>query len=194
MGKRIIIYCRVSTEEQTTENQRLTLIKYAESKGWDYEVFEEKESTRKTRPIKTHVLDLLRKRKFKGVLIYKLDRWARSLDELITEIEELHKKKIDFYSYSDNLDLDTASGKLHFQILGAFAEFERALISQRTKEGMKRAKAQGKKIGRPKKSIEEYPHVCGFPGCRIRIKKNRGLCYKHKKQIGIVQKKGRFKE
>jgi len=50
MAKRIIIYCRVSTEEQTTENQRLTLIKYAESKGWDYEVFEEKESTRKTRP------------------------------------------------------------------------------------------------------------------------------------------------
>jgi len=49
------------------------------------------------------------------------------LDELITEIEELHKKKIDFYSYSDNLDLDTASGKLHFQILGAFAEFERAV-------------------------------------------------------------------
>ena len=66
------------------------------------------------------------------------------------EAKELIDKGVGFISLSDNLDFTTASGKLHFQILSAFAEFERALISERTKEGLKRAKSQGKQLGRPK--------------------------------------------
>ena len=142
------IYCRVSTQEQTTENQRLRLVAHAKEKGWDYTVFEETESTRKTRPVKQVLLQKLRAKEFDGVIVYKLDRWARSSRELILNMEEFQKKDIIFISLTDNIDLKTASGKMQFQILSAFAEFERNLISERTREGLKRAKMQGKKLGR----------------------------------------------
>ncbi|MBA7583150.1 DNA-invertase hin [subsurface metagenome] len=152
---KIAIYCRVSTTDQTPENQRIRLTEYARQKGWDYEVFIEIQSSRKTRPIKTELLTMLRNKKYEGVLVYKLDRWARSSTELILEISELLNKGIKFISYSDNLDFSTATGKLHFQILSAFAEFERSLISERTKEGIYRARNEGKILGRPKGSKDK---------------------------------------
>ncbi len=153
--KKIAIYTRVSTSEQTTENQVLRLTEYANDRGWEYEVFREQESTRKTRPIKANLLQQLRQKEFDGVIVYKLDRWARSSTELILEINELINKEIAFYSYSENLDFTTATGKLHFHILSAFAEFERSLISERTKEGLRRAKQNGKGAGRPKGSKDK---------------------------------------
>lgn len=152
---RIAIYTRVSTSEQTTENQVLRLTEYAKDRDWQYEVFREQESTRKTRPIKANLLQQLRQKEFDGVIVYKLDRWARSSTELILEINELINKEIAFYSYSENLDFTTATGKLHFHILSAFAEFERSLISERTKEGLRRAKQNGKRAGRPKGSKDK---------------------------------------
>lgn len=149
---KVAIYTRVSTEEQTTENQVLRLTDYAKTKGWDYTVFEETQSTRKTRPVKYALFQKLRHKEYDAVLVYKLDRWARSSQELILEITELHNKRIPFISISDNIDLSTSSGKFQFQILSAFAEFERSLISERTKEGLMRAKRQGKTLGRPKGS------------------------------------------
>ena len=143
------IYCRDSTEGQTTENQRLPLVDYAERNGWTYEVFEETETTRKTRPIKQALMKRLRRMEFDALLVLKLDRWARSLRELTLDIEELYNKNIIFISLNDGIDLSTATGKLQFQILAAFAEFERNMISQRTKEGLARAKRQGKRLGRP---------------------------------------------
>ena len=143
------LYCRVSTYSQTTENQKLKLEEYAEREGWDYVTFEETETTRKTRPIKQEVLMALRNKQFDGVCIWRLDRWARSTAELILEIKELHDKDIIFKSLSDNIDFSTPAGKLQFHILAAFAEFERNLISERTREGLARAKAKGVKLGRP---------------------------------------------
>ncbi len=154
---RVAIYVRVSTEDQTVENQILRLTEFAQSKNWDYEVFSEVQSTRKSRPIKAELLKKLRDGEYDGVLIFKLDRWARSSTELLLEITELLKKGIKFISFSDNLDFSTASGKLHWQILAAFAEFERSLISERTKEGIYRAKMQGKQLGRPKGSRDKKP-------------------------------------
>jgi DNA invertase Pin-like site-specific DNA recombinase len=148
--KTIAIYARVSTKEQTTDNQVIRLTEYVTARGYQFDVFTEVESTRKTRPVKKLVLDLLRKGIFDGVIVYKLDRWARSSRELLLEIEELTSKGIEFHSYSENLDFTSATGKLHFSILSAFAEFERELIRERTLEGLNRAKAQGKKLGRPK--------------------------------------------
>lgn len=145
----VAIYCRVSTEEQVTENQRIRLVEYAERMGWKYEVIEEVVSSRKTRPKKAALLQRLRNKEFDGILIWKLDRWARSSLELISEIEELHSKNIQFISLSDNIDFSTSAGKLQFQILSAFAEFERNLIRERTMEGLNRAKSQGKTLGRP---------------------------------------------
>jgi DNA invertase Pin-like site-specific DNA recombinase len=146
---KVAIYVRVSTQDQTVENQILRLTEFANSKGWEYEVFSEVMSTRKTRPVKQELLAKLRKHQFDAVVVFKLDRWARSSTELILDTKELIDKGVGFISVSDNLDFNTAAGKLHFQILSAFAEFERSLISERTKEGIYRARNNGKILGRP---------------------------------------------
>lgn len=198
MGKlyimtKIAIYCRTSTQEQNTENQKIQLIEFAKSKNWDFDIFEEKETTRKTRPIKEKVLALLRAKRYSTLLVWKLDRWGRSLVELALEIEELHNKNINFISLKDSIDLSTAGGKLQFHIICSFAEFERSIISERTKAGLLRAKTQGKKLGRPKKDKNVYNHYCYFPKCRIRIEQNRRLCDKHLKhhnRFKKVTKKG----
>ncbi len=150
--KKIALYVRVSTTEQTVINQRIRLVEYAEKNGYDYDLFEEIESTRKTRPVKQALLARLRNHEYDAVIVYKLDRWARSSTELILDTKELLDKGIGFISISDNLDFSTAAGKLQFAILSAFAEFERELIRERTIEGLRRAKMQGKQSGRPKGS------------------------------------------
>ena len=150
--KKWAIYTRVSTTEQKSLMQQLSLKMYADKMKYQYDIIEEVESSRKTRPLKQKLLNDLRKKKYEGVIVYKLDRWARSSRELLLEIEELTSKGIKFISYSENLDFTTAIGKLQFNILSAFAEFERDLIRQRTIEGLKRAKANGTKLGRRKGS------------------------------------------
>ena len=150
--KHIALYIRVSTSEQTVENQRIRVIEFTEKNGYTYDIYEETESTRKTRPVKQALLGKLRQKQYDAVIVYKLDRWARSSTELILDTKELIDKGIGFISISDNLDFSSASGKLHFAILSAFAEFERELIRERTIEGLRRAKLQGKQAGRPKGS------------------------------------------
>ena len=145
------LYARVSTDEQSTEQQVHRLEQHAKRMEWDYEVIEETMTTRKTRPKKYGLMQRLRAGEFDGVCVWKLDRWARSMKELIYEIEELTNKKIDFISLNEGIDLSTSGGKLQFQIFAAFAEFERNMISERTKEGLERAKRNGKKLGRPRK-------------------------------------------
>lgn len=150
--KNVALYIRVSSHSQTVDNQRIRLIEYTKSNGYSYDIFEEVESTRKTRPVKQALLADLRNYVYDAVIVYKLDRWARSSTELILDTKEILDKGVGFISVSDNLDFSTAAGKLHFQILSAFAEFERELIRERTIEGLRRAKAQGKSPGRPKGS------------------------------------------
>lgn len=134
------------------ENQLLKLKEYAERNDWQYEVFEEKESTRKTRPIKQNLLKKLRQLEYDALLIYKLDRWARNTVELILELEELASKGVNIISLGDTLDFSTATGRLQFHLLCTFAEFERDLIKERTLVGLDRAKEQGKTLGRPRKN------------------------------------------
>ncbi|PKP35448.1 MAG: resolvase [Bacteroidetes bacterium HGW-Bacteroidetes-17] len=150
--KHVALYLRVSGQTQTIENQKLRLVDYAENKKYTYDIYEEIESTRKTRPVKQALLAKLRKNQYDAVIVNKLDRWARSSTELILDTKELLDKGVGFISINDNLDFSSASGKLHFQILCAFAEFERELIRQRTIEGLSRSRAQGKIPGRPKGS------------------------------------------
>lgn len=141
--KHLALYIRVSTSEQTVENQRIRVIEYAKNNGCTYDIYEETESTRKTRPVKQSLLTRLRKHEYDAVIVYKLDRWARSSTELILDTKELIDKGIGFISISDNLDFNSAAGKLHFHILSAFAEFERELIRQRTVCSLQRLKASG---------------------------------------------------
>ncbi len=158
---KIALYARVSTDTQTVDNQTLRLHEFAKTKGCEFDLFEEVMTTRKTRPVKQELLARLRAGVYSAVVVYKLDRWARSSKELITEIKELLDKGVQFISISDNLDFSTASGKLHFQILCAFAEFERELIRERTIEGLWRAKNQGKLLGRPKDSKDTKKRKSG---------------------------------
>lgn len=155
--KKVALYVRVSTNDQTTDNQKVRLVEFAERNGYKYDIFEEIESTRKTRPVKQSLLSKLRNNEYEQVIIYKLDRWARSSTELILDTREIISKGVGFISVSDNLDFTTAAGKLQFQILSAFAEFERSLIRERTIEGLHRAKLQGKVSGRPKGSKDGKP-------------------------------------
>ncbi len=156
MAKKVALYCRVSTGRQTNENQKLILRKHAERMEWDFTFFEEIESSRKTRPVKYDLMQKLRNGEFDAVCVLKMDRWARSLTELTLEVKELYEKNIGFISIRENIDLSTASGKLQFNIIASFADFERELIRERTLDGLARAKAQGKQLGRPPGSKDTY--------------------------------------
>ena len=90
--KHVAIYVRVSTSEQTVENQRIRLVEFAEKQNYTYNIYEEVESTRKTRPVKQALLSKLRNKEYDAVLVYKLDRWARSSTELILDTKELIDK------------------------------------------------------------------------------------------------------
>lgn len=144
------IYLRVSTQEQTVENQKLPLVQFAERMGWEFELYEEKESTRKSRPVQWELYNKLLKREYDILLIYKFDRWARSTKELIEHMESLISREVRVVSYSENIDLNSSMGRAMLTIISAFAQLERDLIRERTLAGLARARAQGKKLGRPR--------------------------------------------
>lgn len=146
----VAIYCRVSTDGQTTENQSIPLIEYCKRMGWDYVLFVEVESSKKTRPIQWDLYNRLLRREFDGLLIYKFDRWARSTKELVEHIENLINKGVFVYSYTENIDLNTSMGRAMLTIISAFSQLERDIIRERTIAGLQRAKAQGKRLGYPK--------------------------------------------
>jgi DNA invertase Pin-like site-specific DNA recombinase len=158
---KVAIYCRVSTNKQTNENQLTKLLQYATDKQYKFDLFEEIESTRKTRPVKQDLLNRVRKGEYSTIIVYKLDRFARSISELINDVEELVKRKVGFISISENLDFSTAAGELQFHILSAFSQFERSIIRDRTIEGIARAKAKGTILGRPKGKKDSKPRPKG---------------------------------
>jgi|TARA_Y100000310_G_scaffold342241_1_gene444485 DNA invertase Pin-like site-specific DNA recombinase len=152
---KVAIYIRTSRTDQILDNQKIPLLQYVEREGWEYELFQEQESTRKTRPIQHSLYNRLLKKEFDGVLVYKFDRWARSTTELVNHLNEFMARNIRFISYTENIDLGTPTGKLMFTIISAMAEFERELIRERTLAGLARAKARGKKLGRPRGSKKQ---------------------------------------
>jgi DNA invertase Pin-like site-specific DNA recombinase len=93
-------------------------------------------------------------RRFDAVLVWKLDRFGRSLRHLVNAIAELEALGVAFISFRDNLDLTTPSGRLMFQIIGAMAEFERALIQERVRAGLRNARAKGRRLGRPRVMVD----------------------------------------
>ena len=108
---KVAIYVRVSKEEQTNENQKLPLIEYCKRMNYEYDVFEEKESSRNTRPVQYGLYNSLLRKEYDGLIIAKFDRWARSTRELLEHIEALLDKGVFIYSYTENIDLSTALGK-----------------------------------------------------------------------------------
>ena len=145
------IYTRVSTQDQNPDAQAQPLIEYCKRFGYEYELFTEKESTRKTRPVQWGLYNRLLKREYDGLLIYKFDRWARSTKELIEHVENLLNKGVRVISLTESIDLNNSMGRAMFTIITAFAQLERDIISERTKAGLRAAKARGKVLGRPRK-------------------------------------------
>ncbi|MDD5098700.1 MAG: recombinase family protein [Candidatus Pacebacteria bacterium] len=148
---KVAIYCRTSKIDQNPENQKIELEKYAKAMGYDYKIFEEQESTRKTRPVKNDIFQDALRKKWDLILVWKLDRWARSMQELINDLELLRQSNVQFKTLKENIVLDdNPTNKLMINILSAFAQFERDIIRERTIAGLERARQQGKKLGRPK--------------------------------------------
>ena len=137
-------YARVSTLDQNLDSQKDELLKYGCSK-----IFFEKASGKNlVRPELKKLLDSLRENDV--VVVYKLDRLGRSLKDLIELVNDLKFRNVDFVSISDGIDTGSAVGKLMFHLVGAFAEFERNIISERTKLGLASARARGRTGGKPK--------------------------------------------
>jgi len=154
---KVAIYGRVSTQDQHVDNQVLELRKYCNARTltvWreflDIGISGSKES----RPQFDLMMNEARKRKFDVLIVWKLDRLSRSLKHLLNTLDELNALNISFIDYSNNLDTTTAQGRLMFQMVGAFAEFERSLIRERVKLGLQHAKAKGKQLGRPKLDVD----------------------------------------
>ena len=159
MEKRAGIYARVSTDGQTVENQLRELQAVAERHDWKIvETFTDNGVSgakgRDKRPGFDALCKGVSRREFDMVAAWSVDRLGRSLQHLVTFLGELHAKSVDLYLHQQGLDTSTPAGRAMFQMCGVFAEFERAMIRERVHAGLERAKAQGKKLGRPRVSLE----------------------------------------
>jgi DNA invertase Pin-like site-specific DNA recombinase len=175
---KIYIYCRVSMRlGQTVENQIPIVENYAKLQGWDYEILTETESTRKTRPVLESIYQKMRTREIDGMACVRLDRALRSFADVV-RIKELVDIGCHFYFVNQGFHFckenNNAMASLQLNMLSAFAEFERELIRERTFEGLDRARAQGKKLGRPggrpckgeKRPVEKYKAAWAIGGKR----------------------------
>jgi DNA invertase Pin-like site-specific DNA recombinase len=148
---RVCLYARVSMAlVQNPENQLIELRKWA--KNANHEVigeFVDEISSKDTRPMKELVLKKMRLGECEGVAFWSLDRWGRTASELIFELEEFSKSGKAIISLKEGIDLSTSAGRLMANMLAIMANFERDRIRERTLLGLARAKAQGKKLGRP---------------------------------------------
>jgi DNA invertase Pin-like site-specific DNA recombinase len=155
---RVGIYARVSTLDQEPENQLLELRRYVEARGWtiatEY-VDRGISGSKDSRPALNDLLRDAKRRRFDGVVCWRLDRLGRNLKHLITLLEDLQALGISFVSLAEGIDATTPAGRLQMHLLGAIAEFERARIVERVRAGLARARAQGKRLGRPHRLVSE---------------------------------------
>jgi len=152
--KRVAIYLRVSTTDQTTANQRRELEAVAWRHGWlVMSVYEDADISgakgRDARPGLDAAMKAVARREIDTLVAWSVDRLGRSLTGLLKLLTELHAKKVDLYLHQQGLDTSTPSGRAMFQMMGVFAEFERAMIQERVRSGMARATTSGIKSGNP---------------------------------------------
>ncbi len=154
---RVALYARVSTTDQSTDSQLLDLRRYFSERGWD--IFKEYvdegiSGTKDSRPALNELMDNAKKRRFDVVLVWRFDRFARSTRHLINALEEFKNLKIDFVSYQENIDTSSPLGSAIFTIISAVAQLEKDIIAERVKAGLRRAKENGKRLGRPAAEID----------------------------------------
>jgi DNA invertase Pin-like site-specific DNA recombinase len=174
--KRAAIYARVSTDGQTTENQLRELRQVAKRSGWKvvHEFIDNGVSGAKGRDQRPQFDALCKaatRRECDVIMAWSVDRLGRSLQHLVSFLDEIHATGVDLYLHVQGIDTTTPAGKAMFQMCGVFAEFERAMIQERVKAGLARAVANGKKLGRPKVSAQV----------------ERAILRERKKGIGMVK-------
>ena len=152
--RRVALYVRTSTANgQTTKNQELELEGVAQRHGWEIvTVYRDKgisgSKGRDKRPGLDRLMQAVARKKVDMIAAWSVDRLGRSLTDLVGVLQELHAKNVDLYLHQQGLDTSTPSGRAMFQMLGVFAEFERAMIRERVMAGLARAKAEGTRLGR----------------------------------------------
>ncbi|MGK5083516.1 recombinase family protein [Bdellovibrionota bacterium FG-1] len=166
---RVGLYARISTQDQKTLSMQLgQMRRYVKDRGWRV-AFEVRDigSGAKDRPRREEVLKAARKREIDIVLVWKLDRWGRSLVDLVTTLKELSGLGVGFISLTEALDLTTPTGRAMTGLLAVFAEFEREILRERIKAGIAHAKSEGRVFGRPK--------TAGLQADQIRKLKLQGM-------------------
>jgi DNA invertase Pin-like site-specific DNA recombinase len=151
---RAALYLRVSTLDQTTENQERELRAAAERLGHEIvEVYADNgisgSKGRDRRPEFDRLHKDATRRKFDTIMAWSIDRLGRSLQDLVAFLNEIHASRVELYLHQQGLDTSTPAGRAMFQMMGVFAEFERNVIRERVLSGMARAKANGTKSGKP---------------------------------------------
>src|SRR6266699_3292944 len=158
-AQRVAIYARVSTTNhgQDVSLQTRELREFAEARGWhiaDEYIDEGVGGAKDSRPELNRLMADAHKRRFDVVCVWRFDRFARSVSHLLWALETFKSLGIDFVSYSEQMDTSTPAGKMVFTVLGAVAELERSLIVERVRAGLRNARAKGKKLGRPRVTVD----------------------------------------
>jgi DNA invertase Pin-like site-specific DNA recombinase len=155
---KVALYARVSTiHNQNPEMQLSELREYGARRGWEIiseYVDEGVSGARERRPQLDRLMADAHRRKFDLIAVWKIDRFGRSLKHLVNALADLDSLGVAFVSLRDNIDLSTPSGRLMFQIIGAMAEFERSLIQERVRAGLRNAQARGVRLGRPRTVVD----------------------------------------
>ncbi len=154
---RAAIYARVSTLDQTAENQVTELRQYIKVRGWTVQEYVDEGVSGSTeqRPALDKLLRDARRRRFDVLVCWRLDRLGRNLRHLILFLDELQALGVAFVSLAEGIDATTPAGRLQMHILGAIAEFERARIAERVRFGLARVRANGQTLGRPRVELDE---------------------------------------
>lgn len=164
---RAAVYARVSTFDQEPENQLHELRHYVEARGWSGQEFVDRgvSGSKDKRPGLDALIREAKRRRFDVLVCWRLDRLGRNLRHLVTLIEELQSVGVAFISLGEGIDCTTPAGKLQLHILAALAEFERERIRERVLAGLRRARAVGTRLGRPRAvvPIERVQAVTGLP-------------------------------
>jgi DNA invertase Pin-like site-specific DNA recombinase len=181
MTKRVALYLRDSTADQTVENQQRELDAVAERHGWNVvAVFTDAGISgtkgRDQRPGYDRLCRGIARREFDQVAAWSVDRLGRSLQNLVAFLGELQAKGIDLYLHQQGLDTSTPAGKAMFQMMGVFAEFERAMIIERVKAGLSRARSNGKRLGRRPVSRDVVDRIRAQLATGTGILKKRQRC------------------
>ena len=190
-GKRVALYVRTSTANgQTTRNQERELLAVAKRHGWTVvNVFRDQgisgAKSRNQRPGLDALMQAVVRREVDMVAAWSVDRLGRSLTDLLNVLQELHAKRVDLYLHQQGLDTSTPSGRAMFQMMGVFAEFERAMIRERVMAGLARARADGIRLGRPAIDPRKVAAIRADRKAGLSV---RQIAAKHSVSVGTVSR------